>query len=93
MCVFVTRCFRGYDDQDHEEGDQGRVECGVRDRGEDLAIAVEKEGKGIGDLVADEDVPWLDNANVVSQTRSERQEDLQIGMRQLPTADSRRPNG
>lgn len=81
MRILVTRRFGGYDDQDHEEGHQGRVECGVGDRRKNFAVAVEQEGKGIGDLVTDEDVPWFESANVVSQTMLERREDLQIRMR------------
>lgn len=81
MRILVARRFGGYDDQDHEEGNQGRVERGVRDRRKYFAVAVEQEGKGIGDLVTDEDVPWLESANVVSQMMLERREDLQIRMR------------
>lgn len=64
--ILVTWRFGRNDDQDHEEGHQGRVERGLGDRREDFAVAIEQESKGIDDLITDEDVPRLVRANVVS---------------------------
>lgn len=64
--ILMTRGFGRNDDQDHEEGHQGCVERGLRDGGEDFAVAIEQERKGVDDLITDEDVPRLVGANVVS---------------------------
>lgn len=60
--VLVRGGFGGHDDQDDEERDEGGVERGRRDCGEQFAIAVEDECKGVDDLVGDKDVPGEDGA-------------------------------
>ena len=47
-----------YGHENDEEGYQGGVEGGCRDRREELAIAIKEEGKNIHNLIADEDMPW-----------------------------------
>lgn len=55
---------RGHSDQDGEEGQERGVETNFGDRGECLAKAVEEEAEDVGYLVSNEDVPWLDGAEV-----------------------------
>ena len=51
-------------DEDDGKGDQRDVESAGGDDREDFAIAVEDEGKGIYDLVADYDMPGLDDTGM-----------------------------
>lgn len=60
--VLVRLCFCRHGYQDDEERDQGRPQCGVPHRGQDLAVAIEQEAKGIDDLVCTDDVFGLNNA-------------------------------
>ena len=60
--LLVRGRYRGYSDQDGEEGQERGVETNFGNHGECLAKAVEEEAEDVGHLVGNEDVPWLDGA-------------------------------
>jgi len=63
--VLVRLCFCRHGYQDDEKGDQGRPQCGVPHRRQDLAVAIEEKAEGIDDLVCTDHVFRCDNAGYV----------------------------
>ena len=61
--ILVRGSFGWDDNQDHEERNQGGIERHRCDGRKDFAVAVEEKGKGIDDLIANKNVPRLDDAS------------------------------
>ena len=94
--LLMCRRSGGNDDQNDEERDQRSIERGGRNDGEDFAIAIEEEGKGVGDLISYENVPRLDHAagtSVDAEKLTEIQDViLQVWVRQLVATDGGTPD-
>lgn len=71
----MTWCSCGYSGQYHDERYQGTVKTGSRNRGQDLAVAVEQEADPCENEVSHKDMIVLDDI---------------FGMRELPAADQSR---